>query len=197
MPTAIQTLQNILKLEAQRGYKIDAVTGGLERFAENWEAQARREAANAGEDVQERISEIVMMLRDYSMLPAGVRPSTIRHLQRSADGLNTMLARAKRRARWRGGERAKGREGEGARDEEAEEGTGRSSRVPKPRFTDSPLAAPLTTLPGIGPKLAATMARLGLTQVGHLLWHLPARYQDYSNLRTIDQLRIGEEVDLS
>jgi len=186
MASSIQTLQNILTLEAQRGYQNDAVTGGLERFAENWEIQARREAVGA--DAQERISEIAQMLRDYGMLPAGVRPSTIRHLQRSAEGLGKMMARAQRKR----GKKPDGRVSDPAAPQEVSPSPRYAS--PKPRFTDAPLAAPLTTLPGIGPKLAETMARLGLTQVGDLLWHLPARYQDYSNLRTIDQLRIDEEV---
>ncbi len=184
MTSAIQTLQNILALEARRGYKNDAVTGGLERFAESWEPQARREAAGA--DAQERIAEIVAMLRDYDLLPESARPSTLRHLQRAVAGLGKMNARAQRR---RQDKKTPARQA--TSDAEAPSG---ARRAPRPRFTDSPLQAPLTTLPGIGPKLAGTMARLGLTQVGDLLWHLPARYQDYSNLRTISELRIDEEV---
>jgi ATP-dependent DNA helicase RecG len=182
MPTAIQTLQNVLILEARRGYKNDAVTGGLERFAANWERQARRELA--GSDAQARITDIVAMLQDYALLPAGARPSTIRHLQRAADGLGQMAARTQRKR------------GEKKSPDSPSTGRMQSNRrpAPKPRFTDSPLDAPLTTLPGIGPRLAETMSRLGLQRVGDLLWHLPARYQDYSHLRTINELRIGEEV---
>ena len=188
MTSAIQSLQNILALEARRGYKNDAVTGGLERFAEHWETQARREIAGA--DAQARITDIAAMLRDYSLLPEGARPSTIRHLQRSCQGLGKMAARSRRKS---GGKTAPSQP-RGKAGERADEAPSRSPREYKPRFTDSPLDAPLTTLPGVGPKLAGTMSRLGLARVGDLLWHLPARYQDYSNLRTISQLRIGEEV---
>jgi ATP-dependent DNA helicase RecG len=38
--------------------------------------------------------------------------------------------------------------------------------------------APLTTLPGIGPKRAADLADAGVLVVGDLLWHLPAHYED-------------------
>ncbi len=188
MPTAIQTLQNILALEARRGYKNDAVVGGLDRFAETWEPQARAEAPS--DDAAAVVREIAGMLRDYPQLPSGVRASTVRHLQ----GMLAELARERKSggARGRRRERAKEREDEKVKGRGGEGAGGR--RTFKPRFTDSPLEAPLTTLPGIGPKLAETMGRLGLHQVGDLLWHLPARYQDYSNLRTIKELRIGEDI---
>ncbi|HVR29813.1 MAG TPA: ATP-dependent DNA helicase RecG [Thermoanaerobaculia bacterium] len=38
--------------------------------------------------------------------------------------------------------------------------------------------APLTALPGIGPKRAAALAEHGIATLGDLLRHLPARYQD-------------------
>jgi len=40
------------------------------------------------------------------------------------------------------------------------------------------LRAPLTTLPGIGPKRARALAEYGLRSIGDLLWHLPSRYED-------------------
>jgi ATP-dependent DNA helicase RecG len=56
------------------------------------------------------------------------------------------------------------------------------------------LRAPLTTIPGIGPKSAETLARLGLETLGDLLWHFPRRYDDYSQLKTINRLWYGEDV---
>jgi len=181
MTSAIQTLQNILALEARRGYKNDAVTGGFERLVETWEPQARSQAAS--EDARQRVAQIAQMLRDYDLLPAGARPSTVDHLQQMLAVLGKRAGRAQKR-----------RQGRGALPSLKSAET--AARAPKARFTDSPLEAPLTTLTGVGPKLAATMARLGLSQVGDLLWHLPARYQDYSQLRTIKELRIDEEVTL-
>ncbi|HIQ11798.1 MAG TPA: hypothetical protein EYH29_02905, partial [Caldilineales bacterium] len=101
MTTAIETLQNILALEARRGYKNDAVLGGLDRFAETWESKARAEAPSDAAAAQ--VSDIAMMLRDYPQLPPSVRASTVRHLQ----GLLAELARERKRgrtqARRRGG----------------------------------------------------------------------------------------------
>jgi ATP-dependent DNA helicase RecG len=47
-----------------------------------------------------------------------------------------------------------------------------------PRSTGDPLAAPTSTLPGIGPALAARLGERGLRTVEDLLWTLPRRYDD-------------------
>ena len=97
--------------------------------------------------------------------------------------------------------------------------TGRPKRSPKappprPRGLPGPPRAaaphpPLAPLPGprrsarrlhsisgIGPKSAETLARLGLETLGDLLWYLPRRYDDYSQLKTINRLWYGEEVTI-
>ncbi len=56
------------------------------------------------------------------------------------------------------------------------------------------LTAPLTTVQGIGPKSAKTLSKLGLENLGDLLWHLPRRYDDYSQLETINRLWYGQDV---
>ena len=56
--------------------------------------------------------------------------------------------------------------------------------------------APLTTLPGIGPKSAQTLSKLGLNTLGDLLFYFPRRYDDYSALKTINRVWFGEEVTI-
>ena len=58
------------------------------------------------------------------------------------------------------------------------------------------LDAPLTTIPGIGPKSAKTLAKLDLYTLGDLLWHFPRRYDDYSQLKTINRIWYGEDLTL-
>lgn len=59
----------------------------------------------------------------------------------------------------------------------------------------SPLAAiGLTTLKGIGPKMAERLQRLGLHSVQDVLFHLPARYQDRTRVTPIAALRVGEHA---
>ncbi len=49
----------------------------------------------------------------------------------------------------------------------------------------------LSTLKGVGPKMAEKMARLGLEKVSDLLFHLPLRYEDRTRLWPLADLRPG------
>ncbi len=53
--------------------------------------------------------------------------------------------------------------------------------------------AAVTTLRGVGPKLAQQLARLNIHQVSDLLFHLPLRYQDRTTLTPMAALCVGEE----
>src|SRR3984893_5299926 len=54
------------------------------------------------------------------------------------------------------------------------------------------LITPLTYVKGIGPARAAMLEAKGLRTVEDLLGYIPFRYEDRSNLRTIQQLAPGE-----
>ncbi|MBW7883026.1 MAG: ATP-dependent DNA helicase RecG [Caldilineaceae bacterium] len=62
------------------------------------------------------------------------------------------------------------------------------------RRSPADLQAEVTILPGVGDATAEQLARLGINQVIDLLWHLPFRYDDYSQMRTIDKLQPGEQA---
>lgn len=74
----------------------------------------------------------------------------------------------------------------------------RDQKEPKPRRRAPAgpldLASSLTSVPGIGPKSARTLEKLGLRTLGDLLWYVPRRYDDYSRLKTINRLWYGEEI---
>jgi ATP-dependent DNA helicase RecG len=53
---------------------------------------------------------------------------------------------------------------------------------------------PITTLKGVGPKVAARLARLDIHSVEDLLFHLPYRYEDRTRLTPIGALRPGQEA---
>jgi ATP-dependent DNA helicase RecG len=53
------------------------------------------------------------------------------------------------------------------------------------------LKTPVAALAGIGPKRAEALAERGLANVEDLLFHLPARYQDWRDRRLIAQLEPG------
>lgn len=53
---------------------------------------------------------------------------------------------------------------------------------------------PCAELRGVGPKVSACLAKLGIFSVQDLLFHLPLRYQDKTRVRRIASLRPGESA---
>jgi ATP-dependent DNA helicase RecG len=56
------------------------------------------------------------------------------------------------------------------------------------------LSTPITYLKGVGPRLAVRLQRLGVETVQDLLFHLPARYQDRTQVTPMGALRPGDEA---
>ena len=56
------------------------------------------------------------------------------------------------------------------------------------------LRMPVQFVKGVGPKRAEQLATLGVTTVDDLLFHLPFRYEDRRDVRTIAALRPGEQA---
>lgn len=59
-----------------------------------------------------------------------------------------------------------------------------------------PGATPVSALPGVGPALAETLAKLGLERVQDLWFHLPLRYEDRTRVTPIADLRPGERAQV-
>jgi len=109
-------------------------------------------------------------------------------------------------------------EGERAGPEEpAEPAEGAETTQPRPPFgaADRPRPAPgaarapaasptpglglyasVTTIRGIGPAQAKRLEALGVETIGDMLLLLPRRYDDYSRLKPINRLSLGEEVTI-
>lgn len=58
----------------------------------------------------------------------------------------------------------------------------------------SDLNQAITELTGVGPKLAASLSKLGIYRIADLLFHLPLRYQDRTRITPIQQLRLGQDA---
>ncbi|UCD42216.1 MAG: ATP-dependent DNA helicase RecG, partial [Chloroflexota bacterium] len=62
------------------------------------------------------------------------------------------------------------------------------------KSTPAALNAPVTVLPGVGPKHGKTLEKLGLETLEDMLYFFPRRYDDYSQLKPINRLEYGEQV---
>ena len=72
----------------------------------------------------------------------------------------------------------------------------RSGKAEASAVMPSGLDAPLTTLRGIGPRIAEQMEKLGLHKIRDVLTFFPRRYVDYSALKPINHLSYGEQVTI-
>jgi len=59
---------------------------------------------------------------------------------------------------------------------------------------ENSLLASVTTLKGVGAKVAERLEKLGIKQVQDLLFHLPLRYQDRTRLQPLGSLKLHQEV---
>ncbi len=200
MNAAFERLQKILALERRQGFRNKAVIGGLDKFAARWEADVMAEVQTP--EQQAEIEAIVALLTGYPTLedPAArerVTADILARVQRImqppapaspppagpviaplpspvAEAPATVTPPAK-----------------------APPAQGVQPVPPSLPSTAAPgLDAPVTRLPGVGPQHASRLARLGIKTVRDLLWHFPRRYEDYSALKTIDQLAVGEECTI-
>ncbi|MEX0709428.1 MAG: hypothetical protein WD078_15840, partial [Woeseia sp.] len=62
------------------------------------------------------------------------------------------------------------------------------------RSESHPLHAPLTSLSGVGPALAAKLERLHLHRIEDLLFLLPLRYEDRTSVVRIGALQPGQRA---
>ncbi|KPK89642.1 MAG: hypothetical protein AMJ88_17300, partial [Anaerolineae bacterium SM23_ 63] len=222
MNPALKKLTKYIHLEADRGYDNRAVVGGLQNMLQPWEAEARatglpnetievvlaklKDYPQLATDTRRQVLDDLktQLKTDFPELEIRVLPKTDhelrRPIQRSGDEdrpsteaiLTPEIAKDIP-------EKAKVVEKvikplatlaiEPERTE-AEE----PKKIVKPSEPPAAMEAPLTTIAGIGPKSAKTLRKLNLETLGDLLWHLPRRYDDYSQLKTINRLWYGEEV---
>ncbi len=220
--SAIERLKKILALEQKQGYRNKAVIGGLERLSERWIEDAQQEASN---DYQRSlVLRIVGALQAYGKLddPSARHEATVTILALTElwpaeppEGFE-----AEREVEVRREEAVKP---EVRAETQKTAGAGRPTAAAQPpapprvapmkpanppplppayvgtRATPvgtASLNASVSRLPGVGPRHSTLLGKMGVHTVGDLLWLLPRRYNDFSAMKPIYQLRQGEEITI-
>ena len=196
MRPSLQKLKKFIQLEAQHNFDNRSVIGGFERMVEPWLAEAQADALPP-----DFISAVHNRLHDYASLSPKSRYDTLtglwNRIQRETDETFPPLSLPVEAA---------------PKPAEPEPVSQQSSTYPrkpsspatqpseykaapsKPTSQPAALAAPTTVLPGVGPKHAQTLIRLGLNTLGDMLYNFPRRYDDYTQLKPIRRLVYGEDV---
>ena len=219
MNTALEKVAKYLRLEMDRNYDNRAVVGGLQRMLEPWESEARETGVPESViDVvvarlrdyqrlsiasrQEALEGLVRRLHsEFPSLPLPDVP------QRDTSSTEASTQRGEQTAsprpqaeetpeiqeRLAPEEKAEAPSAEAKLEPAEEDQQPQEAPATSVKGPPAALNAPLTTIAGIGPKSAKTLQKLDLYTLGDLLWHLPRRYDDYSQLKTINRLWYGEE----
>jgi len=212
MKPSLNKLIKILNLEAERGYDNRAVLGGLERFLEHWEADARADALP-----EDLIQVVVTRLHDYPRLSESSRletleglikrirsttpeqpvtkPSSIKPIK--SPSLQSIPAPDRKPAISTSSEEkvvSPKSEVEQSIPTESQQTRDRVTSAEIPKTETAALNAPITVLPGVGPRHAQTLSRLGLFTLRDMLYFFPRRYDDYSHMKSINRLEYREEV---
>jgi ATP-dependent DNA helicase RecG len=210
MPSSIDKLLKILKLEAELGYENRAVVGGLEKFLPVWENESK--SSNLNVEFVQSVSEKVRTYHDLDQEGRTNLLSELRDVLRSAQPAQAPAARPlPERPRPprppQPAPQTQPVETVSAPPENAVEPVAPAAqpanqiRRPRPgnnRLADTTqtpgLGAPLTVLNGIGPKNAQILRALSLNTLEDLLYYFPRRYDDYSQLKPINRLKYDEDV---
>ncbi len=196
---SIVKLHKFFALEAERGYDNRAVVGGLTRVLDSWEGEARAEG------VPEPLIQVIRArLQDYGRLKPQSRAEMLRGLwqriQRSLQLPEEMTLETPANGRPApqkppavGKEKPAARPPVSQREKPKPSAPAARPSVQQP-ISLKELRAPVTAVPNIGPRRAKTLERLGIRTLQDLLYHFPRRYDDYSTVKPIRQLRYGDEV---
>lgn len=193
MQRSFKRLERVLALEAKQGYQNKAVVGGIRQFALYWVEQARGEAVDEAD--RAFVEQTAQVLADYGRLPG---PDARR---KSIEQLRQKLA------------------GRAARVEKSPEPAAESAPSPPPKPKPEPEPAPspppqaektppptavspdpaalsqkVTAIRGVGAKTARRLGRLGAETIWDMLYLFPRRYDDYTEMKPINQLEYGEQV---
>lgn len=178
-----ETLHRILKQEAQRGYDDGAVIGGLERFLASWQAESPAKSANSSQS----LAAVRQVLADYSALGPADREDRV---QSALSILNGKTAQSSEQG-TAASPPSRGSASPKAKPPRPLKGRKRRAAPPQAK-----LDSPLTVVPMLKEEDAKRLEKLGLTTLGDLIQHFPHRHVDRSLIKTIAELKPGEEATI-
>ncbi|HVO43910.1 MAG TPA: ATP-dependent DNA helicase RecG [Aggregatilineales bacterium] len=175
MPSALETLVKILKLEQDTSYQNKAVIGGLKSFADHWVIDAHAQAKKP--EHHALIDELATLLDQYVTLETPIeRSDAVRYM------LGRIMGRVPPEAAL------------APRQDKARPRRRRERDPQRERDVREALRASVEILDGVGPKMAEKLTALGIATIEDLLYCFPRRYDDYTRLLPLNKLEPGLTV---
>lgn len=209
MQKLLDKYSKIFQLEATQGYENKAVMGGLQALASTWPSEAREHSVS-----ENLIPVITSILNHYPNLEVHNRRQALIEIGDllSIPNIRTLPEYSKQRTEAKPEHRQSAPKPETAKHWNAEQSSVKHPEEQVVRskvktrlreISSKPMSeekygldAPVSVIRGVGEKQAAHLVQLGVHQIKDLLYLFPRRYDDYSQLKTINQLQYGEEVTI-
>ncbi len=217
MALSSEKLFKIFKLEAEFNYQNKAVFGGLQRLSEGWAGEARAEGLP-----ESLITEIGSILKKYPELPPEERWHQLKNIGKLLEIAqvsslnqptqvipNTQTATPEdekenlRSLQISAQNKTRSSSQSNTTKVDISEPTSTKAIKKKHAPSRNPIAdettgldAPITVIRGVGSKQSSLMRKLGLNTIEDLLYFFPRRYDDYTALKTIGQLKLGDEITI-
>lgn len=200
MQRSNEKLYKIFKLEAEFNYTNKAVVGGLEKLTDAWQGEARADGLP-----EEDIHTVVSILNNYSNLSIAERARALKKIGYILD--NPGIKHLTEPEVQNGSSLPQKPDLPHAEQKASPKPVRGRSRISTQKRLVSPpavpgtaapeaLSSPTTAVQGIGQKQAQLLAKLGLHTIEDMLYYFPRRYDDYSELKLIKDLKYGEEVTI-
>jgi ATP-dependent DNA helicase RecG len=200
MQRSTEKLYKIFKLEAEFGYTNKAVVGGLEKLTASWVGEARADGIS-----EEVIQKVTSTLNNYPNLDIDGRVHALKEIGYVLD-----IPGIKHLESPQTTEIEENQDQVQAQDinqtEKVENSIPQGRGSVRKRNSDSlplpsqgapeGLKASVTAVRGIGQKQAQLLAKLNLHTIEDMVYYFPHRYDDYSELKLIKDLKYGEEVTI-
>jgi ATP-dependent DNA helicase RecG len=189
MSSALEKIRKFLKLEIERGYDNRAVVGGLDKIIPAWEQEAHQEGLPS--TVIRRICDKLSQYPSYSN---DLREKIVQEILEIV--VNSSNIAAENALFTPSGEIIDYPNLNPVK--KSSSTVNQSDPTPhEAKSKPSGLEASLKVLPGIGPKNAQNLEKLGLHKLEDLLYFFPRRYDDFSKMKPINQIRFGEELSVA
>lgn len=182
----------IFQLEGKLSYSNRAVFGGLQKLAETWQGEAREAGLP-----EKLINEISLRIKKYESLEPEARRQTLVEIGQLL-GITGIVHLPLFRGKYESLSHEIEQVEKPTTRTEPPQTTRRHKTIENHSANREPIGlnAPVTVIRGIGEKQAANLEKLGVRTIRDLLYLFPRRYEDYSQLKPINQLHYGEEVTI-
>jgi ATP-dependent DNA helicase RecG len=206
MNSSIDKIIKFFKLEAEKGYDNQAVVGGLSGILSTWESEARAQKVP-----QEIIQAVISRLNDYQRLsPTGRKDALIGLTNRINNWQNKSQSLDNKKEKPKSTEEKNASKNspnpsanvtKGRRRNQPEKQKKQAIKGPyqSKKIEDGPRAAldaSVRVLDGVGVKNAEKLAKLNIESLRNMLHHFPRRYDDYSEMLSINRIKVGDQISV-